>query len=58
LDQNFQLRAERAGPGGDRIYTVTYEATDDSGNQARVSQEVVVPHDAKSYQDWLKVLKP
>jgi hypothetical protein len=51
------LRAERSGSGGDRIYTVTYQATDDSGNQARVSQQVVVPHDAKSYQNWLKVMK-
>jgi hypothetical protein len=57
LDQNFQLRADRAGSGGDRIYTVTYQATDDSGNQARVSQEVVVPHDHKSYEDWLKAMK-
>jgi len=57
LDQNFQLRAERAGPGRDRIYTVTYQATDDSGNQASVSQDVVVPHDARSYQNWLKILK-
>jgi hypothetical protein len=35
----------------DRIYTFTYEATDDSANQARVSQDVVVPHDAKSRAD-------
>jgi hypothetical protein len=57
LDQNFQLRAERSGAGSDRIYAVTYQATDDSGNQATVSQDVVVPHDAKSYQNWLKKLK-
>ena len=57
LDQNFWLRAERAGPGRDRIYTVTYQATDDSGNSANTSANVVVPHDAKSYQNWLKATK-
>ena len=57
LDRNFQLRAERAAPSRDRIYTVTYQATDDSGNSSSVSQNVIVPHDAKSYQNWLKAIK-
>ena len=54
LDLCFDLRAERSGTGRDRIYTVTYQATDDSGNQAKVSQDVVVPHDANSYKKWLQ----
>jgi hypothetical protein len=57
LDRQFKLRAERAGPGRDRIYTVTYQATDDSGNSANVSVDVVVPHDARSNQNWLKARK-
>ena len=57
LDRQFKLRAERAGPGRDRIYRVTYQATDDSGNSSRVSQNVIVPHDARSYQNWLKAMK-
>lgn len=44
-DYEFQLRAERAGKGDGRIYTVTYTATDESGNSASASATVVVPHD-------------
>src|SRR5262249_2314672 len=33
-DHHFQIRAERSGRGSGRIYTVTVQATDDSGNQA------------------------
>ena len=57
LDLLFYLRAERAGPLRDRIYKVTYRATDDSGNRAHVSTDVIVPHDARSYQNRLKTLK-
>jgi hypothetical protein len=40
------LAAKRAGnnPAG-RIYTVTYSATDASGNKATASATVIVPHD-------------
>jgi hypothetical protein len=31
-DRQFQLRAERSGGGTDRIYTITYEAEDATGN--------------------------
>ena len=44
-DYEFQLRAERAGKGDGRIYTITYTATDESGNSASASATVVVPHD-------------
>ena len=44
-DYNISLRAERQGKGSGRIYTVTYEATDDSGNSATASATVLVPHD-------------
>jgi len=57
LDLLFYLRAERAGPLGDRVYKVTYRAIDDSGNRAFVSTDVIVPHDARSYQKRLKTLK-
>ena len=43
-DVSFQLRAERAGGGDGRIYTVTYTATDASGNSASGSATVTVPH--------------
>jgi hypothetical protein len=44
-DRAFQLRAERDGKGSGRIYTVTYSATDASGNSATASATVSVPHD-------------
>ena len=44
-DYNFQLRAERAGKGDGRVYTITYTVTDASGNSASASTTVVVPHD-------------
>jgi hypothetical protein len=37
------LRAERSGNGSDRIYTLTYEATDASGNVRSVAGTVTVP---------------
>ncbi len=43
-DYNISLRAERQGKGDGRIYTITYEATDDSGNSATASATVTVPH--------------
>jgi hypothetical protein len=45
-DRSFALAAKRAGtnPAG-RIYTVTYSATDASGNKATASATVTVPHD-------------
>lgn len=44
-DVTFALRAERAGPGDGRVYTITYRAFDASGNEAFASAEVRVPHD-------------
>ena len=40
----FNLRAERSGRGSGRIYTITYEVTDASGNFAMVSVTIEVPH--------------
>jgi hypothetical protein len=44
-DFSILLRAERLGKGDGRIYSVTYSATDDSGNQATRELTVTVPHD-------------
>lgn len=44
FDTEFQLRAERSGTGSGRIYTVTYSASDASGNSFNVSDSVFVPH--------------
>jgi hypothetical protein len=44
-DRAFQLRAERLGSGSGRIYTITYRATDASGNTRTARVQVVVPHD-------------
>lgn len=43
-DRNFLLRSERSGHGSGRVYTITYSATDSSGNQTSATVEVQVPH--------------
>ena len=43
-DTMFRLRAERSGTGQGRIYTITYRATDASGNSAEASITITVPH--------------
>jgi hypothetical protein len=43
-DLSFALRAERSGTGPGRVYTITYTATDASGNSADASAKVTVPH--------------
>jgi uncharacterized lipoprotein YddW (UPF0748 family) len=43
-----QLRAERSGNGGDRIYTITITATDAAGNTTSQDVTVTVPHDQSS----------
>ena len=40
----FRLRAERSGTGQGRTYTITYRATDASGNSAEASVTITVPH--------------
>jgi hypothetical protein len=42
-DYSFNLRAERAGNGSGRIYTLTYEAIDACGYRSEVSATVTVP---------------
>ncbi len=45
-DRSFSLAAKRAGNNmAGRIYTITYSATDASGNKATASATVTVPHD-------------
>ncbi len=46
-DFTFYLRAERAGAGSGRVYTVTYVVTDACGNVTYVSAEVGVPRDVR-----------
>lgn len=43
-DRQFQLRAERAGNGDGRVYTITYVAEDASHNKTTRQATVVVPH--------------
>jgi hypothetical protein len=43
-DRQFQLRRERSGNGSGRIYTITYSATDASGNTTVGQATVTVPH--------------
>ena len=43
-DFTFSLRAERSGKGSGRIYTITYKATDVSGNYIIASVTIEVPH--------------
>ncbi len=44
-DGSIYLKAERAGTGLGRIYTITYQAVDAAGNTATSSATVTVPHD-------------
>ena len=44
-DREVLLRAERAGNGPGRIYTLTYRATDQVGNSVEQGVTVTVPHD-------------
>lgn len=43
-DVSFLLRAERSGKGSSRVYTITYKAVDQAGNETYASVEVTVPH--------------
>ncbi|MBZ5637671.1 MAG: hypothetical protein LAO51_02825 [Acidobacteriia bacterium] len=45
-DLDVLLRAERAGSGAGRVYTIVYTATDGAGNAASARALVLVPHDA------------
>jgi penicillin amidase len=54
-DFDVQLRAERAGEGAGRTYTLTYRATDDSGNSTTGSVDVLVPHSMASMVEPLTV---
>jgi hypothetical protein len=42
---HLQLRAERAGSGIGRIYTIRIVSTDSSGNTTSTTVTVQVPHD-------------
>lgn len=41
--KSVQLRAERAGGGDGRVYTITFRVTDSSGNATTATARVVVP---------------
>jgi hypothetical protein len=43
-DFTFNIRSERAGSGSGRIYTITYKATDASGNYAIDTVAMEVSH--------------
>jgi len=46
-DHHVLLRAERAGSGNGRIYTITITCTDSDGNSSNEQVEVTVPHDQR-----------
>jgi len=46
-DGSIYLKAKRSGTGSGRIYTITYQAVDDSGNAAVARATVTVPHDQR-----------
>ncbi|MBI3168074.1 MAG: ExeM/NucH family extracellular endonuclease [Chloroflexi bacterium] len=43
-NDTFQLRAERAGNGTDRVYTIVYQATNSCGATTTTAVYVTVPH--------------
>lgn len=47
-DGRIFLRAERSGLAEGRIYTITWRARDDSGNESLASATVTVPHDRRA----------
>jgi hypothetical protein len=52
-DRNVSLRAERAGNGDGRVYTLTYRVTDGGGNETEAEAKVYVPHDASDLKDMI-----
>jgi hypothetical protein len=46
-DRDFLLRAERDGNGTGRVYTLTFEASDEAGNTSTRVVLVRVPHDMR-----------
>jgi hypothetical protein len=46
-DRSFLVRSERKGDGSGRSYTVTYTATDESGNLTDAVAHVLIPHDQR-----------
>ena len=50
-DLSLSLRAERAGKGAGRVYTITVEVTDASGNVSQATTTVTVPHDQSGKSD-------
>jgi hypothetical protein len=46
-DKGIWLRAERSGRGTGRVYTITYQAADDSGNVTVQEATVTVPHNRR-----------
>jgi len=46
-EHSLKLRAERSGKGSGRVYTITIQAIDASGNAATGAVLVTVPHDQK-----------
>jgi hypothetical protein len=50
-DSEFLLRAERDGSGVGRTYTISYIATDDSGQDTTGSTSVLVRHDHSGEAD-------
>lgn len=45
FDKTFALRAEKSKGHSERVYTITYTATDKAGNRSTASATVTVPHD-------------
>jgi len=55
-DFEILLRAERHGAGSGRTYTLTYQATDDSGNAGSGSTDIGVPHSVSDIVEPLQVV--
>jgi WD40 repeat protein len=54
-DTSIALRAERAGSGDGRVYTLVYEAVDTAGHSTQATTRILVPHSQNGASEPLRL---